>query len=220
MVVLALVGRQALSEDAVVRPPTGARMRILLLQSQGVNIQSMYQPAMDTLVAMLGGYVRGRSGVAFDHGAVLPDQLLMRTMGLQQGDVFVWLGIMEAEHVPWAALARRGVCTVYYRTEPLQAAACPPVSWLVAETWEYTFANMKPCRSSRGPVVSRYVPPGALGMISPSNDSHHEGILPEQPGLVFIGHKRYSRCRLPPPSAALLQSAESRAGWVGGMCTV
>lgn len=208
-------------------PTTPTRIRILLLQARTSHIKDapdkakfMFQPAMDTLIAMLGGYALSHKGVAFVHDSVIPDQLTSRTIALRTGDLFVWLGWLGSDRVPWSALARRGVRTVYYRTEPMQVA-CPPSSWLLAETWEYTFANMKACRNSKGPVVSRYIPPGAARAQSQAlGDGQYSRPsamnFTERPSLVFIGQKKLQHCRqgssVPSSSSALLQSAQSRHG--------
>ena len=39
--------------------------------------------------------------------------------GVQRGDLFIWVGCIHREAIPFDQLAARGVYTVYYQTEPL-----------------------------------------------------------------------------------------------------
>lgn len=171
-------------ESAFEGPPRP--LRILLLQQRGEGdgrAEFMFQPVMGTLVAMLGVYAAERAGVLFEHAAVLPNEAAQRFVSLESGDLFIWLGWLGATDVPWAALAGRGVRTVYYRTEPMEAA-CSPSAWKLSETWHYTRA-LGTCELAHGPI-SRYLPPGAL------STSLHVNTLPNSTALTFIGHPHFN----------------------------
>jgi hypothetical protein len=93
------------------------QMRVLVLQEALRLNAFMYRPAYETLVAGLNEYAhRGALNVTAKH--VLQLGGAAEYARLEAGDLFVWLGMAAQRHVPWLELQRRGVRTVYYRTEP------------------------------------------------------------------------------------------------------
>jgi len=143
----------------------------------------MFEPAMSTLRAGLEAYAR--PNVRFAHAILSRDQIAEKAATLRPGDALVWLGFHGLEHVPWGALIRRGVRTVYYETEPIQR--CRYARLGIAEQWHYSWRNLDICRQS-GPgsgMTHRYVPPGALRTPTVSHAA-------KSPALTFLGNSRLS----------------------------
>jgi hypothetical protein len=164
---------------------------IYVLQGRGPipgRIEFTYQPAMDTIVAMLQAYQLSTVGVKLEHGSVDAHDLRNRTHTLSAGDILIWLGPVGVERVPWAELRRRGIRCIYYRTEPHEKSCTYSA---IHETWEYTHANMKAC--ARLPqLIRRYVPPGYVsprrGAPAPLPRTRSGGNLT----VVFLGHIRFN----------------------------
>ena len=108
------------------QPPQSPRARTVAIWQMdggvGHDKRFMYRPVMDTLV---GGFTDLPEQVAAAIGPlqVVPGygraKLKASTGALVAGDIFLWIGPIGSELVPWAALAERGVRTVYYQTEPV-----------------------------------------------------------------------------------------------------
>lgn len=166
-------------------------LKIMALQERaaiGFKAEFMFQPVMDTFKAMFREYETGHAGVTFEHDSVLRGHIAARAATLRTGDLFIWLGWLGSEQVPWASLAKHGVRTVYYRTEPSEPA-CPSKGWHLSEAWEYTRANVGKCTCSWAPI-SRYLPPGAL--------TASAGKLPASTSLVFVGNSRFDLAKRGP----------------------
>lgn len=145
----------------------------------------MYKPVMDTLIEGFSfvpptlGHVKVLQGVGV---GVTPTNATISpafARAVAAADVFVFVGIVERELVPWEALGKRGVLRIYYHTEPITTP-----SWVFTfadETWHYSQTNVaktglwpKAFRNhltdmhlyTRWTQVAtrrhRYVPPGAL----------------------------------------------------------
>jgi hypothetical protein len=155
---------------------------LLLRQAGNDKAVAMFQPVVDTLADMLHGYATEHGDVQFDQAAVRASEIASRTAPLQLGDLFIWVGALGAERVPWMELDAVGVRTVYYRTEPI-IRPCPPPRWRLSETWEYTRAHVGSCKRDGAPL-SRYIPPGALGTALPV------GELPDSKELIFLENMR------------------------------
>jgi len=104
---------------------------------------------------------------------------------LGRGDVFVWVGVLDAARMAaqMRAMRTRGVFTIYYSSDA-GVTSCVLKAKLgdaVSEVWEYSRANLLLCNTSQ-PV--RYVPPGHLPGMQLAN------ITGSAPVLVFAGHIR------------------------------
>ncbi|KAG8466998.1 hypothetical protein KFE25_000314 [Diacronema lutheri] len=145
-------------------------VRIVLCKTTFRRTNFMYEPAWQTLVAGFAAYARARAPGALRLTADPRgcSALKNATRQLGEGDLFIWLGRLHHEQPPWVDLNKRGVHTVYYRTEPDE----PCLSTVArtgaerhaptpAETWEYTHANSAAGCTAWPAPRSRYVPPGA-----------------------------------------------------------
>lgn len=118
---------------------TGRLMQVLVLQISREgrwNIRFMYEPAFQTLIDGFSVYSQ-RNMLNFTATNNMPlnrSEINCATSVLQNGDVFIWLGLAGSGEVPWVELRGRGVYTVYYRTEP--KGPCMFRHHGVDETWE------------------------------------------------------------------------------------
>lgn len=147
-------------------------MRVMLLQvaREGKwNYRFMYEPAFRTIVAGFEAYAH-RTELNFTASNDMSAQkrdILRATSALEKGDLFIWLGLAGYSSAPWDELHRRGVRTVFYRTEP--KGPCIFTNQGVDETWDYTHVNVARQRGicatiggmqNRSTSISRYLPPG------------------------------------------------------------
>ena len=172
------------------QPPQSPRARTVAIWQMdggvGHDKRFMYRPVMDTLV---GGFTDLPEQVAAAIGPlqVVPGygraKLKASTGALVAGDIFLWIGPIGSELVPWAALAERGVRTVYYQTEPVNGnpasarthqcwALCNPYAHQPStalghclsgcalsrsqphELWDFSWHNLDNCRPAQPPWLS------------------------------------------------------------------
>jgi hypothetical protein len=182
----------------------------------GHDKRMMYKPVMDTLV---GGFTDLPKKVAAVIGSlrVVPGYVVpgspnrRRTLrkavrahagpdALMAGDVFIWIGPIGSELVPWADLRMRGVRTVYYQTEPVNGCALAGSS--PDEVWDFSWHNIDACRPKRSKVwvkdrqvLRRFVP---LGYAAPPVAQRPRRPRPPPmaaPELVFFGYPFYKSGR-------------------------
>lgn len=135
-----------------------------------LNQSFIYQPIAATLergLKTLGFEPRRR--IVRQQGGDGAQQDMMRVT--RCGDVLVFIGEIEgyADRVPWSALRRRGVWTIFYNTEPRNVAAAA-ACWQPSadEIWDYALSNIvangncgaERLRKGASAIIYRHVPPG------------------------------------------------------------
>lgn len=135
----------------------------------GHDLAFMYKPVMDTLVNGFADFpaeVASAAGpLQLLHGHGIGNLLRKHAemvATLQTGDVFLWIGPVGSGQVPWRALRRRGVRTIYYQTEPFDGCQFGQVDVkALHEMWEFSWHNLDMCAPKLPEGVTlRYVPLG------------------------------------------------------------
>jgi len=109
----------------------------------------------------------------------------IRSLGLQGGDLFLWLGIEAVDHVDWSYIRTSGAKAVYYQSEP--RTYCQFSRDVVDEMWDFSWFNINNCMTDPMAPVLRYVP---LGVYQEPQVS-----LPmEDTSLMFFGDPRFRPC--------------------------
>jgi hypothetical protein len=167
----------------------------------------MYRPVMDTLVAgfthlpaavsaAIGTLnVVSGSGVAAKSPEYKQMMRLARDLGPR--DLFLFIGPIGSESVPWDAMRDRGVRTVYYQTEPVNGCALSKAR--PDEVWDFSWHNLDACKPYPKPWLTqpfqmRYVP---MGYIKPPAEARVRGYVPpdDAPELFFFGYPFYKSGR-------------------------
>lgn len=169
----------------------------------------MYRPVMDTLV---DGFANppaavvaaiGRPNVLSGSGTSNKDT---RMVGLAKGlgarDIFLFIGPIGTERVPWQAMRKHGVRTIYYQTEPVNGCALSTSK--PDEVWDFSWHNLEACKPwptpyampwlDGKPLQMRYVP---MGYVKPPNEPRRLGHAPREgtKELLFFGYPFYKSGR-------------------------
>ena len=173
----------------------------------GHDLTFMYRPVMDTLVAGFAHLpaavsaaigtlnVVSGSGVAAKSPEYNQMTRLVRDLGPR--DLFLFIGPIGSESVPWDAMRARGVRTVYYQTEPVNGCALSKAR--PDEVWDFSWHNLDACKPYPKPWLTqpfqmRYVP---MGYIKPPAEARVRGYVPpdDAPELFFFGYPFYKSGR-------------------------
>jgi hypothetical protein len=189
---------------------TSRRHQVVIWQAAGGvghDLAFMYRPVMDTLVAgfthlpaavsaAIGTLnVVSGSGVAAKSPEYKKMMRLARDLGPR--DLFLFIGPIGSESVPWDAMRDRGVRTVYYQTEPVNGCALSKAR--PDEVWDFSWHNLDACKPYPKPWLTqpfqmRYVP---MGYIKPPAEARVRGYVPpdDAPELFFFGYPFYKSGR-------------------------
>lgn len=187
-------------------PSAGSRRaRAMLWQGEKNTVGRlgfMYWPVMSTL---LEGFRHTDAAVAVGVGFSLAyHEELAR---LRRGDMLVWVGINGRNSQPWRELRSRGVRTVYYNTEPVDAPGMcvrghvvdevcsshaglctapgttqdPARPRVFLQVWDFSHFNLERCarrsRYGKPPRRQRFVPPGYVRSALPVRDGASRSLL-------------------------------------------
>jgi len=139
-------------------------------QTFGFNLNFMYMPFYATLVSGFSAYHDAASLVIDQRSLNSTEEIdgvtaMVEQLGLQKGDMFIWVGNAALDRVPWASMYDTGVYTIYFQTEPM-GPCLPMPNVMVREIWDYALKNIEHCEiEGKGhdswPTL-RYVPSGFL----------------------------------------------------------
>jgi hypothetical protein len=130
------------------------RKTVHVWQAGGADhrIEYMYEPVVSTISQGFSTHPCDvdRQVGCYDWSCVSP------------GAWFIWVGVTHVRDVPWIYLRLRGVRTIYYQSEPVDAGQYIRLtSDKVEEIWDYSHKNIDVASEKPGAPVMRYVPPGA-----------------------------------------------------------
>ena len=151
------------------------RKTVHVWQAGGADhrIEYMYEPVVSTISQGFSTHLCDvdRQVGCYDWSCVSP------------GAWFIWVGVTHVRDVPWIYLRLRGVRTIYYQSEPVDAGQYIRLtSDKVEEIWDYSHKNIDVASEKPGAPVMRYVPPGAHKR-SPLVQKESANVK-----LIFLGH--------------------------------
>jgi len=149
--------------------------------------QYAFEPFSSTLLAGIAAYPH--SGNVTVNYLILPVRGdvagEIKKLSLKRSDVFLWLGRIGKDSVPWSHVRQQGALAIYYQTEPVKD--CVFTKEDVDELWDYSWANIDVCARNPSAPKLRYIPAAAL----PKVTSPH----PDTAGpLMFFGDSSKRPC--------------------------
>ena len=166
---------------------------LIILSGRGIQhtkLSSVVEPVVSTLVAGVHQYPRFDK-IRLSYASVVaraPNISNATNVLTRRGDIFVWVGEAGRRLVPWAALRRKGVFSIFYQTEA-ENRGCALYRDAVDELWDFSWHNIEACRdhyslhrrSLADVPTQRWVPLGALRV------AHEVGHPQRSPPLFFLG---------------------------------
>lgn len=108
------------------------------------HLKYMYKPVMNTLIL---GFQPKKLDIKVGY---------YNWNDLKKGDIFIWIGIVGLNNIPWIQLRKRGVYCIYFETDAINQNRISKK--YVDEIWDYSWKNIDNAEKDKNAPKIRYVP--------------------------------------------------------------